>query len=55
LIEHDLIDQYQVFIHPLVLGAGKTLFRSMPRPLRLRLVSCTQTTTGVLLAGYRRE
>ena len=53
LIENDLIDEYQLFLHPLVLGAGKRLFRSAPRPLPMRLVDCTQTTTGVLLLTYR--
>lgn len=52
LIEHGLIDQYNVFIHPLVLGTGKRLFTSTSRPLRLNLVQCTQTTTGVLLCTY---
>ena len=55
LVEHDLIDEYRIFVHPLVLGAGKKLFREYPRPLRLRLVSCTQTTTGVLMLGYVPE
>lgn len=55
LIEHDLIDEYRIFVHPLVLGAGKKLFREYSRPLRLRLVACTQTTTGVLLLGYEPE
>jgi len=52
LIEHELIDQYHIFIHPLVLGTGKRLFSSTSRPLRLNLVRCTQTTTGVLLCTY---
>jgi dihydrofolate reductase len=52
LIEHDLIDQYQIFIHPLVLGTGKRLFTSTSRPLRLELTGCTPTTTGVLLCTY---
>ena len=52
LISNGLIDDYNVFIHPLVLGTGKRLFRSTPRPLPLRLVGCTQTTTGVLLLRY---
>ena len=52
LIEHDLIDEYRIFIHPLVLGTGKRLFRQYSRPLRLRLLDCTQTTTGVLMLGY---
>ena len=55
LIEHDLVDEYRLFVHPLVLGTGKRLFRKTPRPLPLRLVDCTQTTTGVLLLTYEPE
>jgi len=53
LIEHDLVDDYRLFVHPLVLGTGKRLFRQTPRPLPLRLVDCTPTTTGVLLLSYQ--
>jgi len=53
LIENDLIDDYRLFVHPLVLGTGKRLFRQTPRPLPLRLVDCTPTTTGVLLLSYQ--
>jgi dihydrofolate reductase len=55
LVEHDLVDEYRIFVHPLVLGTGKKLFRQYSRPLKLRLVDCTQTTTGVLLLGYEPE
>ena len=53
LIENDLVDEYRLFIHPLVLGAGKRLFRQTARPLPMRLVDCTPTTTGVLLLTYQ--
>jgi dihydrofolate reductase len=53
LIENDQVDEYRLFIHPLVLGAGKRLFQQTPRPLPMRLVDCTPTTTGVLLLGYQ--
>jgi dihydrofolate reductase len=53
LIENDLIDEYRLFVHPIVLGTGKRLFREAPRPLPMRLVDCTPTTTGVLLLSYR--
>lgn len=53
LIESELIDEYRLFVHPLVLGAGKRLFRHTPCPLPLRLVDCTPTTTGVLLLTYQ--
>jgi len=55
LIEHELVDQYQLFVHPLVLGAGKRLFRQTARPIALRLTGCVPTTTGVLLLSYQPE
>ena len=55
LIENDLIDEYHLFVHPLVLGTGKRFFRQTPRPLPLRLIDCTPTKTGVLLLTYQPE
>ncbi|GAA1639417.1 dihydrofolate reductase family protein [Catellatospora bangladeshensis] len=52
LIAHDLVDGYRLFVHPLLLGTGKRLFRERPRPQRLTLVDCTPTSTGVLMLGY---
>jgi dihydrofolate reductase len=52
LIAHDLIDTFNIFVHPLVLGRGKRLFRDVDAVIRLRLVDCTPTTTGVLLLTY---
>ena len=52
LIANDLVDGYRLFLHPLLLGTGKRLFREMERPRRLRLVDCTPTTTGVLMLAY---
>jgi dihydrofolate reductase len=53
LVEHDLVDEYALAIHPIVLGGGKTLFRDSAEVRRLELVSSTPTTTGVLLTTYR--
>ena len=47
-----LIDHYHVFVHPLVLGTGKRLFRELAEPLPLQLVDCERTSTGVLLVHY---
>jgi dihydrofolate reductase len=52
LLAADLVDGYRLFLHPLLLGTGKRLFREMDRPRRLRLVDCTPTTTGVLMLAY---
>jgi dihydrofolate reductase len=51
LLPHDLIDQYRLMIHPVVLGHGKRLFRAGDRTL-LRLVDANTTSTGVLIADY---
>jgi dihydrofolate reductase len=53
LIGNDLIDEYRLFLHPLVLGTGKRLFREAARPLPMRLADCTPTSTGVLLLSYQ--
>lgn len=53
LMPHDLVDEYLLTIHPLVLGTGQRLFDS-PGPLvRLDLVDCVTTSTGVLMGTYR--
>lgn len=54
LMALDLVDGYRIMVHPLVLGTGTRLFGETPAPLRLRLVECTPTTTGVLLLNYER-
>ncbi len=55
LIEHDLVDAYRLFVHPLVLGTGKRLFRETPAPIPMRLTGCETTSTGVLLLAYEPE
>ena len=52
LIAEDLVDRYELFLHPLLLGTGKKLFREMARPQRLTLTGCAQTSTGVLMLSY---
>jgi dihydrofolate reductase len=52
LIKQQLVDQYQILIHPLVLGGGKRLFREGTAPAKLRLVDSKTTTTGVLILTY---
>jgi dihydrofolate reductase len=51
LIAAELIDEYLLMIHPLVLGTGRRLF---PEGLRasLRLTDSMATTKGVLIATY---
>jgi dihydrofolate reductase len=52
LIAHDLVDQFIVLIHPLILGSGKRLFADGGKLAELELRDVKPTTTGVLIATY---
>ena len=52
LVREDLVDEYRLMIHPLVIGKGKRLFREGLTPKRLRLTDTKPTTTGVLILSY---
>jgi dihydrofolate reductase len=53
LRRRDLVDEYLLLIHPLVVGSGRRLFPDDSPTATLRLVEVTPTTTGVLIARYR--
>jgi dihydrofolate reductase len=55
LVAHDLVDEYRLFLHPLLLGTGKRLFRAMDHPRRLRFLEAAPTSTGVVMLGYATE
>jgi dihydrofolate reductase len=52
LAEEDLIDEYLILIHPLVLGSGTRLFPEKGPRRPLRLTDAVVTTTGVVIATY---
>lgn len=47
-----LIDEYNVWTYPLVLGAGKRLFESGAAPRTLRLVASAVSKSGVVMSTY---
>ena len=47
-----LIDEYNVWAYPVVLGRGKRLFENGARPCALRLVASKVSTTGVVMSTY---
>ena len=52
LMPRNLVDEYLLLIHPLVLGSGRRLFPEGSAPADLRLVDSTTTASGVLVATY---
>jgi dihydrofolate reductase len=52
LMAHELVDEYVLLIHPLVLGSGRRLFGDGVPRTKLRLVDSQTSTTGVLVATY---
>jgi dihydrofolate reductase len=52
LMEHDLIDEYRLMLHPVVVGSGKRLFNDGHDTKKFRLVEMEQTGTGVLILTY---
>ncbi len=55
LMQGNLIDEYQLMIHPLVLGSGKHLFREGGPKQALAFLSSQVTTTGVVILNYARR
>ena len=53
LMKHDLIDEYILLIHPLILGAGHRLFADDGTFAALQLVNLQTSTKGVVIASYR--
>ncbi|WP_081882414.1 dihydrofolate reductase family protein [Cryobacterium sp. MLB-32] len=53
LIEHDLVDEYRLWVVPVILGAGKRLFPTHPLSKSLRLVETRTTDTGVAVHVYQ--
>src|SRR5436309_3692809 len=53
LMRANLIDDYILLIHPLVLGSGRRLFPDGGAAVTLRLVATSTTDKGVVIATYQ--
>jgi dihydrofolate reductase len=52
LLRHNLVDQYRLWVFPLVIGSGKRLFSEGTIPSGLKLVDSKVSTTGVVIGTY---
>ena len=53
LKRHDLIDEYRLWVHPILVGSGKRLFREESAAKALRLVDTTTFSSGVVILSYQ--
>jgi len=54
LLKNDLVDELRLKIHSLTLGKGKKLFDNGVIPAAFTLIESSVTTTGVIIAYYKR-
>lgn len=52
LMKHNLIDEYRICVHPLVIGEGARLFTEGGETAKLRLVGTKTQSSGVVVLTY---
>ena len=53
-MRHDLIDEYRLYVHPIVLGQGNPMFQPSDTRILLRLAETRTFANGVVLLRYER-
>jgi dihydrofolate reductase len=53
LLEQGLVDELRVMVHPILLGAGKSLFAGLDNRVPLKLQMSTTFSSGNVLLSYR--
>jgi dihydrofolate reductase len=53
LTNHGLIDEYQLLVHPFLLGDGKRLFDNIKQKVNLKLVNTEARPSGVVVLTYQ--
>jgi dihydrofolate reductase len=54
-IRADLVDEYRVRVHPVVMGQGKPLFPPIENQMNLKLVRAKAYQNGAVLLDYQRD
>jgi dihydrofolate reductase len=52
LMQHDLVDEYRLMVHPIILGSGRRLFGDEGERKALRLVETRTFGSGVVVLRY---
>lgn len=54
-VRHDLIDEYRLYVHPVLIGRGRALFPLSEAKIDLRLAETRTFGNGVVLLRYQRR
>jgi dihydrofolate reductase len=54
-MRHGLVDEYRLYIHPIVIGKGKPMFQESDSRIPLQLVESRPFSNGVFLLRYQRN
>ena len=55
LMKHNLVDEYRLMVHPVVLGSGKRLFSEANPRQKFKLVETRSFSTGIVILHYQPE
>lgn len=55
LLKLGLVDEYWVFVNPILLGQGIPLFKDVTAPIKLKLIESKTFTSGVIALHYKKE
>jgi dihydrofolate reductase len=55
LTNSGLIDEYQILVHPIILGGGKPLFQDIRERQKLKLVKTKSFASGVIGLSYQSD
>lgn len=55
LMENDLIDEYWIFVNPIILGQGKPLYKEIQKKIKLKLIATHAFSSGVVCLHYERN
>jgi dihydrofolate reductase len=55
LMQYNLVDEYELWLHPVVLGGGKRLFDNGIAKTNLKLVDTKTTGSGIVVLRYAAE
>ena len=54
-LNFDLVDEYRLAVHPVILGQGKPLFQNIKAKHKLKLIEAKGHPSGVTLLSYKRS